>query len=119
MRMQGKLLDDDEATCYLVEIISKHSRDDAWRVSIDGVSRIHKRIRRMSIDKFYAMVFNDDLAFCKLCNALPQIIEDVVKENPSLALKNTVYNELIEQHSDILTGLYMLAFSTYNGFQKQ
>lgn len=119
MRMQGKLLDDDEATCYLVEIISKHSRDDAWRVSIDGVSRIHKRIRRMSIDKFYAMLFNDDLAFCKLCNALPQIIEDVVKENPSLALKNTVYNELIEQHSDILTGLYMLAFSTYNGFQKQ
>lgn len=116
MKMQGKLLDDDEATCYLVEVISKRSRDDAWRISVDGRSREHKKIRRMSMDKFYALVFGDELAFFKLCKALPLIIEDVVNENPGLILKNTVYKELIGKHADMLTSLYLLAFSTYEGF---
>lgn len=116
MKMQAKLLDDDEAICYLVEVIAKRSRDDAWRISLDGVPKEHKRIRRMSIDRFYALVFGDDKAFFKLCFALPQIIEDVIKDNPSLALTNTVYDELTKQHSDILTSLYLLAFSSYEGF---
>lgn len=51
------------------------------------------------------------------CTALPQIIEDVVNDNPGLSLKNSVYEELIKEHSDILTSLYLLAFSTYEGFQ--
>ena len=116
MKMQGKLLDDDEATCYLVEAISKRSRDDAWRVSLDGKSREHKKIRRMSMDKFYALVFGIEDAFFRLCAALPQIIEDVVTDNPGLAMKNTVYDELTKEHADILTSLYLLAFSTYEGF---
>lgn len=114
--MQGKLLDDDEATCYLVEVISKRSRDDAWRVSLDGKPREHKKIRRMSMDKFYALVFGIDDAFYRLCSALPKIIEDVVKDNPSLTLKNSVYEELTKKHADILSSLYLLAFSTYEGF---
>lgn len=116
--MQGKLLDDDEATCYLVEVISKRSRDDAWKVSLDGKSREHKKIRRMSIDKFYELVFGVKDAFYELCVKLPQIIEDVIKDNPGLALKNTVYEELTKEHSDILTGMYLLAFATYEGFDK-
>lgn len=116
MKMQSKLLEDDEATCYLVEAISKCSRDDAWRVSIDGKSHMHKRIRRMSMDKFYALVFGVEDAFYKLCVALPKIIEDVVSDNPGLFLKNSVYDELMKDHSDILTSLYLLAFSTYEGF---
>lgn len=114
--MQGKLLEDDEATCYLVEVISKRSRDDAWRISLDGKPHEHKKIRRMSLDKFYALVFGVEDAFFKLCMALPQIIEDVVKENPGLELKNTVYSELTKEHADILTSLYLLAFATYEGF---
>lgn len=118
MKMQGKLLDDDEAICYLVEVISKRSRDDAWRISLDGHPREHRKIRRMSMDKFYALVFGVEDAFFRLCMALPQIIEDVVKDNPGLALKNTVYEELTKEHSDILTSLYLLAFATYEGFDK-
>lgn len=116
MKMQSKLLDDDEATCYLVEVISKRSRDDAWRISLDGKSHEHKKIRRMSMDKFYSLVFGVEDAFFKLCTTLPQIIEDVVLENPGLALKNTVYEELTKGHADILTSLYLLAFATYEGF---
>lgn len=72
----------------------------------------------MSIDKFYALVFGIDDAFYRLCVALPQIIEDVLEDNPRLALTNTVYDELISKHSDILTSLYLMAFPTYEGFNK-
>ena len=118
IKMQYKLLEDDEATCYLVEVISKRSCDDPWVISLDGQHREHKKIRRMSIDKFYALVFGIDDAFYRLCVALPQIIEDVLEDNPRLALTNTVYDELISRHSDILTSLYLMAFSTYEGFNK-
>ncbi|MCM1452205.1 MAG: Eco47II family restriction endonuclease [Clostridium sp.] len=118
MKMQGKLLEDDEATCYLVEVISKRSRDEAWRISLDGKAREHRKIRRMSMDQFYALVFGERDSFYKLCEALPKIIEDVLNDNPALSLKNTVYEELTKDHADILSSLYMLAFSTYEGFEK-
>lgn len=118
IKMQCKLLEDDEATCYLVEVISKCSRDDAWVISVDGKRHEHKKIRRMSIDRFYALVFGMDDAFYKLCIALPKIIEDVVADNPELIFKNTVYDQLIHNKTDILTSLYTLAFSTYEGFDK-
>ncbi len=116
MKMQSKLLEDDEATCYLVEAISKKSKDEVWNISIDKKSCSHKRIRRMSMDKFYELVFGDATAFFKLCMALPQIIEDVVVDDGELSLKNSVYEELEHSHTDLLKALYILAFSTYEGF---
>lgn len=116
MKMQSKLLEDDEATCYLVEAISKKSKDDIWKVSIDKKLCSHKRIRRMSMDKFYELVFGDSTAFYRLCMALPNIIEDILNDDGTLMLQNTVYEELRKEHSDLLKALYLLAFSTYEGF---
>ena len=118
MKMQAKLLDDDEATCYLVEVISKKSQNEVWKISLDSIHRSHKKIRRISIDKFYELVFGDKEAFFKLCLKLPEIIDDVVTENTELSLKNSVFEELKENHTDILKSLYLLAFQTYEGFQK-
>lgn len=118
MKMQAKLLDDDQAICILVETISKSSRDEAWRITLDKRPRSHNKIRRMSMDKFYELVFGDPLAFYNLCRALPQIIEDVANDNKELTLSNTVYEELTEEHTDLLTSLYLLAFSSYEGFEK-
>lgn len=117
MKMQAKLLDDDEATCYLVEVISKKSQNEVWKISLDSIHRSHKKIRRISIDKFYELVFGDKEAFFKLCRKLPEIIDDVVTENTELSLKNSVFEELKENHTDILKSLYLLAFQTYEGFQ--
>ena len=116
MKMQNKLLEDDQATCYLVEVISTKSKDEPWKVSIDGRPFQHNRIRRMSMDKFYELVFDDKTAFFRLCNALPDIIEDVVSDNNELAWRNTVYEELMSFNPDVLKSLYLLAFSTYEGF---
>ena len=116
MKMQNKLLEDDQSTCYLVEVISTKSKDEPWKVSIDGRPFLHNRIRRMSMDKFYELVFDDKTAFFRLCNALPVVIEDVVSDNRELDLQNTVFEELMSFNPDVLKSLYLLAFSTYEGF---
>lgn len=118
MKMQAKLLDDDKATCYLVEAISKKSKDETWKITLDKRARSHNRIRRMSMDKFYELVFGDPMAFYNLCIALPDIIQDVVKDNKKLSITNTVFEELTKEHTDLLTALYLLAFSTYEGFEQ-
>lgn len=117
MKMQAKLLEDDEATCYLVEAIAKKSKDETWKISIDKKPCSHKRIRRMSMDKFYELVFGDAKAFYRLCMTLPTIIEDVLIDDGTLSMRNTVYEELRKENSDLMKALYLLAFSTYEGFE--
>ena len=114
--MQGKILEDDKATCMLVEIIAKRSQDIKWNIRVDGQNRSHKQIRRVSIDKFYEIVFGQKDAFFKLCKALPDILDDVVSEDESAKLQNTVYDEL--DKTDFYKSLYLLAFQTYEGFDR-
>lgn len=116
IKMQGKILEDDKATCMLVEIIAKRSQDIKWSIRVDGKSRSHKQIRRVSIDKFYEIVFGEKDAFFKLCKALPDILDDVISEDESAKLQNTVYDEL--DKTDFYKSLYLLAFHTYEGFDK-
>lgn len=112
LRMQNKLLEDDQATCILVEVIARKSCDEVWEV---GGYR-HNRIRRMSIDRFYELVFGNSNAFCSLCKALPLVLEDVLQTLGSTGIQNTVYNDLQQLSPDIFQSLYRLAFGTYNGF---
>ena len=115
IKMQGKILEDDKALCMLVEIIAKKSQNINWKISIDGKRRSHKQIRRVSIDKFYDIVFGENNAFYKLCKALPAILDDVIAEDESARLHNTVYDEL--DKTDFYKSLYLLAFKTYEGFE--
>lgn len=118
IKMQNKILEDDQAVCMLVEVISKRSCNETWHVTIDerGTKRHYSnnRIKRVSIDKFYEIVFQDKYAFLKLCRALPMILDDVLLEEPSAKLVNTVYNEL--DKNDFYKSIYLLAFNTYEGF---
>lgn len=84
MKMQAKLLDDEQAICYLVESVSEKSENEIWTETLDGYPISHKRIRRMSMDKFYELVFKDPIAFRKLRQKLPEIINDVICENSVL-----------------------------------
>ena len=70
----------------------------------------------MSMDRFYGVVFNDSRGFFKLCEALPTIIEDVVADNSEMVLNNSVFADLKKNNQDVLKSLYLLAFSTYEGF---
>jgi hypothetical protein len=117
MKMQNQILNDDQSTCMLVEVIAKQSQNRKWEVSIDKKKYAHNNIRRVSIDKFYGIVFNDDNSFFKLCNALPQILDDVIEDIKKDEEDNTVYKELKSISKDVLHSLYLLAFKTYEGFE--
>ena len=58
-KMQGQLLADDDCACFLVEAIAKRSQNISWTVSVDGLRRKHKRIRRVSMDRFYETITGD------------------------------------------------------------
>lgn len=128
MKMQNQLLNDDDCACFLVEVIAKCSQNIVWNTSVDRQKVSHKRIRRVSIDKFYEVVTGDPDAFYKLCIALPEVVKEVIEESEGTNVPDdTVYEEIkkvAEGFKDVsydlgmILSMYMLGFSTYMGFDK-
>ena len=117
-KMTYQLIEDGDAVCMLVEVIAKQSQNIVWQGVIDGKKFNNHRIRRVSIDKFYSIVFDDDKAFMKLCQVLPTIIDDVIAEQKQEEESNTIFKELYQLSPNILRSLYLLAFKTYDGFDQ-
>lgn len=128
IKMQSQILDDDDCACCLVEAIAKKSQNVKWSATVDGKKVQHRLIRRVSMDQFYALVTGEDDAFYKMCMVLPDVIKKVVNTSKSaLAPNDTVVDEL-KKVSELFTdnekdlsmamAVYMLGFSTYNGFNK-
>lgn len=122
MKMQNHLLKKEfskNSICALVEIISKSSSDRIWEISLDKEKVYHENIHRMSVDKFYEIVTGDKNAFYDLCMQLPITIEKLIKNNKSFVVEeDTVIDEIKAMNSDMLKSLYLLAFSTYEGFSR-
>lgn len=116
IKMQNKIVRDSKATCMLVEAIATRSQNKTWIVTVDKERFNNENIRRVSMDKFYEIVFGDAEAFVKMCRALPDIIDDVIESMNREENQNTVFAELSELSSDIMKSLYLLAFKTYEGF---
>ena len=117
MKMQHKIVRDSRSTCMLVEAIATRSQNKTWIVTVDKERFNNENIRRVSMDKFYEIVFNDSEAFVKLCRALPSIIDDVIANMNRESNQNTVFEDLKKIDSDIMKSLYLLAFKTYEGFE--
>ena len=122
IKMQSQLLADDDCACLLVEAIAKKSQNAAWTIMVDGVKQKHRRIRRVSMDRFYEIVTGDSDAFYKMCMALPSVIEEVLNETDAVHVPNdTVMEELKKmawnQNSSVAFALYLLGFGSYNGFK--
>jgi hypothetical protein len=121
IKMQGQLLSDDDCACFLVEVIARKSQNIAWAVTVDGTKQNHRKIRRVSIDEFYALVTGQHDAFYQMCMVLPDVIEKVVENFAAAATpKDTVFRELADI-ADIKGGsfalaLYLLGFNSYIGF---
>ena len=113
INMQGKILKNDQAVCMLVEVIAKNSQDIPWVITVDGEQSNNKRIRRVSIDKFYEIVTGDKNAFKRLCEVLPNVIDDVVSVVRGKESINSVIEELKLYSENTLKSLYMLSFEKY------
>lgn len=116
-RMQNTLLRDSKAMCMLVEIIAKQSQNIPWRISIDGESFEHDRIRRVSIDQFYAIATGIPDAFKQLCESLPKALDDVITSQEHTLITNTVMTELKDISPNLFKSIYLLAFKHYAGFE--
>lgn len=115
-RMQNTILNNNNAKCFLVEVIAKNSQDIAWAVSMDGVSMSNERIRRVSLDKFYELATGETESFKNLCEKLPMVIEDVISSLNDEIMQSTVFEQLEAISPNILKSLYLLSFSKYEGF---
>lgn len=129
IKMQSQLLDDDDCACFLVEAIAKKSQNIKWSITVDGKSVSHKKIRRVSLDQFYALVTGQEDAFYKMCMVLPKVIEKVVNEGgedvkvPHDSVMSELRRIAKEMNTDdenlaMALAVYLLGFSTYNGFSK-
>ena len=126
IKMQNQLLKDDDCACFLVEAIAKHSQNTKWVTTVDGNSVSHKRIRRVSLDQFYGLVTGEPDAFFEMCMVLPEVVKSVVENDKGIKIPNdTVYEELENVAKNLGRGkddlsialaIYMLGFSTYEGF---
>ena len=115
--MQNQILNHPNDYCYLVETIAKRSQNISWKCSVNGETVSHDRIRRVSMDKFYALITGVDNAFYLICKQLPLTIEKLIKNDIVDTVEHdTVIDELKAKNPDLLKALYLLAFETYNGF---
>lgn len=127
IKMQSQLLDDDDCACFLVEAIAQKSQNIKWETTVDQKKVSHRRIRRVSLDQFYALVAGQEDAFYQMCMVLPQVISDVVTNSDSKVPHDTVLEELkniAERSSEsdenlaMAIAIYLLGFNSYNGFSK-
>jgi hypothetical protein len=121
IKMQGQLLADDDCACFLVEAIARKSQNVAWAVTVDGTKQNHKRIRRVSMDEFYALITGQKDAFYQMCMVLPDVIESVVKNFTLVSTpKDSVFSDLKfvadSNGGSIALALYLLGFNGYLGF---
>lgn len=115
--MRGLVEGNSKAVCYLVEIVAKCSQDIEWCLRNAPLREDRqKRLRRISIDRFYEIVTGNANAFRNLCQVLGKVIDDIVKEHPHAVSHNTVLSELLEEDSDVMRTLFVMSFGTYRGF---
>lgn len=128
IKMQNQLLNDDDCVCYLVEAIARCTQNIVWKTTVDKRKVSHRRIRRVSIDKFYEIVTGQADAFFKVCMALPRVVEEVLLEGGGNVKTphDIVYLQMreeaerfkgISEDTAMILSMYMLGFRTYNGFE--
>ena len=127
IKMQNQLLHNDDCLCFLVEAIAKRSQNIVWKTSVNKQKVEHARIRRVSIDAFYEITTGDPDGFYKICSVLPHTVAEVLSEGGDIkSPHDTVIEELHrvadniniqDEDLSMLMAMYMLGFSTYNGFK--
>ena len=126
IKMQNQLLSDDDCACFLVEAIAQKSQNIKWETTVDGKRVSHKRIRRVSLDQFYAITTGEDNAFYNMCMVLPNIIEKVVKQDGTVQIPHDTVLQELKNIADMsgretedmamAIAVYMLGFNSYLGF---
>ncbi|HTN21188.1 MAG TPA: Eco47II family restriction endonuclease [Pelobium sp.] len=112
-----------KSTCYWVQILSTDSFDSLWAGIINGKEYSHSRVRKITGDKFYALLSGEEDALFKLYKVLPKATNDYLKSLKPEAVteaKNSALHE-IKEHAEkgkrsILDQITFENFFYYKGF---
>lgn len=77
IQMFDKLLHDDMSVCLMVNTSDCSSKDEAWKMNVEGEQYINEKIRYVSIDVFYGIVFAKENAYDIICEKLPIILSEL------------------------------------------
>ncbi|WP_259014229.1 Eco47II family restriction endonuclease [Emticicia fluvialis] len=114
-----------KAKCYWVQILAKGSFDELWTGEINGKEYSHSRVRKISGDKFYALLTGRDDAFFQLYQALPLAIKDFLDtlDRQSEIAKNSAIEEIkietLSSKKSILDQITFENYSYYLGFKEE
>jgi hypothetical protein len=88
--------DHKKATCYWVQILAKGSFCELWRGDINGKEYSHSRVYKISGDRFYALLSQQEDAMFRLYKILPVAIKDYLKsiDQKQEIGKNSALNEI-------------------------
>src|SRR5690554_3711194 len=113
-----------QAKCYWVQILAKGSFNEHWRGDINGKEYSHSRVFKISGDRFYAILSNQDDAFLQLYKALPIAIKDYlqgIKAKDEIN-ENSIFEDIKESSNkkerNILEQITFENYSYYLGFDK-
>ncbi|HLT53344.1 MAG TPA: Eco47II family restriction endonuclease [Flavobacteriaceae bacterium] len=113
--------DNKQATCYLVQILSKNSFLKKWESIINGKEYSHSRVYMISGDKFYALLTGDENALFKLYRILPKAVDHFLESVENSKEKETdVLREISttakKGNRSLLDEITFENFYYYNGF---
>lgn len=87
-----------KSTCYWVQILASSSFDNKWAGIINGKEYSHSRVHKISGDRFYALLTNQDDALFQLYKVLPNASDEYLN---SLTIKEeTAPNSALEEIKD-------------------
>lgn len=121
-----RLADENEdSTCYLVQINAKKSFDEQWKCKFKNRTYDHTSVRKISGDKFYELLSGENEAMCEIYKALPKVAATVLqKRGVTTNLKSqvtaiqTLTSKAKEFNRSLLDQLAFDNLSHYSGFNE-
>ncbi len=113
-----------QAKCYWVQILAKGSFCELWSGDINGKEYSHSRVYKISGDRFYALLSDQDDAMFQLYKALPVAISDYLKsiEETEDLVENSALEEIKSKtktsNRTVLDQITFENYSYYLGFDK-
>ncbi len=113
-----------KAKCYWVQILAKSSFCELWQGEINGKEYSHSRVYKISGDKFYALLSDQEDALYQLYKKLPIAVNDYLKsiENSEIISKNSALEEIKKETKKskrtVLDEITFENYSYYLGFDK-
>jgi hypothetical protein len=80
-----------DSTCYLVLLNSETSFSEKWIISKSESTISHKRVFKISGDKFYALLSGRQNALSEIYEAIPIVIDDYLESESYSNSLNSVF----------------------------